>query len=188
MKRILTITVLAAIIFLMAGAAFADEMAPCAYDGMLMKKSAYKVKADYKGETLYFCTVNQKKAFMKNPSRYRKKIKAANLVIILNFMTSKEHMTAMKDMGMKMDHSKMHGNHHISALVYDTEKKKFQKYARVTLKLTGPGGKTITKRLPYMASMMHFGADLNLQKGIYKGVAMIKYNRKDYKAGFTWKN
>jgi len=188
MRKIILISLTIIMTVLLINAAYADDMVPCAFDGMLMKKAAFKVKTVYKGETLYFCTEGQKKSFLKNPSHYRQKLKSGNLLITLNFMTSKEHMKAMHDMGMKMDHSKMSGSHHLSVLIFDTEKKKYQKYARVTVKLSDKKGKTIKKPLKYTDSMKHFGGDINLSGGTYKGVVMVKYMKKDYKASFKWKS
>ena len=50
-----------------------SDKARCAYEGMMMKKSAL-VPLEHGDETLYFCSEEQKTMFQKDPERYLKKV------------------------------------------------------------------------------------------------------------------
>jgi len=46
------------------------EKVKCAYDGMEMDKQKMKAHMKYKGQTLYFCTREERKEFKKDPEGY----------------------------------------------------------------------------------------------------------------------
>lgn len=172
MRRTFALVVLLAFV-LSAGVMAAGKMVRCAFDDMAMKESMMK-KATVKGETLYFCSDAQKNTYVKSPQKYWRTTKVGDLKATIIFLTHKEHMQAMKGMGMKMKMAKKPtGTHHVAVCLQDKNGKDV-KPTKVLIRLTDPKGKGVTKPLMWMQSMSHYGADFDLAaKGKYKAAVMV---------------
>ena len=184
MKKLLALLI--GLTLLLSMAAFgASDMVRCAYDGMEMKASAMK-NAKVKGETLYFCNDAQKKAYVKDPGRYRSKTKVGGLAAVVNFLTHKQHDNAMKAMGMKP--KKGHkGTHHVSVYLQDAKGKNV-KPKKVLLRITNPKGKAVTGPLKWTSSMTNYASDFDLgAKGTYKVAVMLLHAGKQSQKTIKYK-
>ena len=133
----------------------------CAYDGMMMKKSAM-VPMEHGHETLYFCSEEQNAVFEKNPKRHLKKLPIGHHHVFMNTLTVKEYMDMMEGMGMgKM--AKKAGpsdTHWVSA--YFIARGHSVEVPGMTVKIVSPGGKTSLKELRYDKMMKTYIGNLSL--------------------------
>ena len=146
----------------------ASDKARCAFEGMMMKKSAM-ASMEHGDETLYFCNEAQKEMFQKDPEKYVKKIAVGTHHITMNSLTIKEYMDMMNSMGMSkmMKKGDPNDTHWISAYL-DVHGEPME-LAGITAKLTTPGGKTTLKELKYDKMMKaHTGRLSLIESGKYK--------------------
>lgn len=124
-----------------------SDKARCAYDGMMMKKSAM-VPMKHGDETLYFCSEGQKETFQKSPKRYLKKMTVGNSKFLMNVMTMKEYMGMMKSMGMgkMMKKSGPNDTHWLSVYLAGEHKMELPGLA---VKVVSASGKTQFQGLTY---------------------------------------
>jgi YHS domain-containing protein len=126
--------------------AASTDWAVCAYDGMHMKKAGMKATLERNGETLYFCTDQEKAAFEKAPERYWNKFTAGDLVGHFGALTREESASGMSGMSMGQ-------GHHVFVVLHDAQGEPVGD-AAVTATI---GGKAID--LPYDTMMKHYAAD-----------------------------
>jgi YHS domain-containing protein len=74
-SKVLVLFLAISFAFVLSGVAQqqAEETVTCPVSGKEIKKSEAKGTFEYKGETYYFCCVNCKEAFMKDPEKYTQK-------------------------------------------------------------------------------------------------------------------
>ena len=145
-----------------------SDKARCAFEGMMMKKSAM-ASMEHGDETVYFCNEAQKKMFQKDPKKYVKKIAVGTHHITMNSLTTKEYMDMMNSMGMgkMMKKGAPNDTHWISAYL-DVHGQPME-LAGITAKITTPGGKTTLKELEYNKMMKAYTGRLSLiESGKYK--------------------
>ncbi|MBI2844894.1 MAG: hypothetical protein HYX78_15990 [Armatimonadetes bacterium] len=165
---------------IVTAAVAAGKMVRCAFDGMAMKDTVMK-KATVKGETVYFCSDDQKTHYLKSPEKYRRTTKIGPYSATVNFLTNMEHMEAMKAMGMEMG-MKPSGAHHLSVCLEDKSGKDV-KPTKVLLRVTDPAGKGVTKPLKWNDMMTHYGTQFELKsKGKYQVAVMVLDSGKQYKS------
>ena len=145
-----------------------SDKARCAYDGMMMKKSAM-VPMEHGEETLYFCSEEQKAIFEKDPKRYLKKLPIGHHHVLMNMLTMKEYMDMMEGMGMgKMAKKAGHDDTHWVG-AYAIVGGHSVEVAGMTVKIVSPGGKTTLKELEYDKMMKTYTGNLSLsESGEYK--------------------
>lgn len=144
-----------------------SDKARCAYDGMMMKKTAM-VPLKHGEETLYFCNEEQKAIFQKAPKRYLKKLAIGNQHILMNTLTMKEYMGMMGSMGMGRMAKKggASDTHWISAYLVSEHPADL---AGIAVKVVSPNGKTAFQELKYDKMMKTYAGNISLlESGKYK--------------------
>jgi YHS domain-containing protein len=145
-----------------------DGWAVCAYDGMVMKKRGMGATAQYKGKTLYFCNQDHKNRFMANPAKYQRTWKAFGDEVAFNILPMSEHMAAMSAMGMKME-APQGDTHHVTLCIMAGREATPVADAKVSAKITPPGGKAMSIKMPLASDRKHYAANVKLTKrGEYK--------------------
>jgi len=140
----------------------ASDKARCAYDGMMMKKTAM-VPLKHGEEMLYFCNEEQKTAFQKMPKRYLKKLVIGNQEILMNTLTMKEYMGVMGSMAKK---GGANDTHWISAYLVSEHPAEL---AGIAAKITAPNGKITFQELKYDKMMKTYAGNISLlESGKYK--------------------
>ncbi|MCB1173372.1 MAG: hypothetical protein KDK39_07405 [Leptospiraceae bacterium] len=112
---------------------------------------------------------------------------AGNLKASFEFSTMAQHMQAMKKMNMEMpmnmDHDQM-GDHHVMlTLLNQSDNKMNMDVKAVTFTITGPDGKSMTRKghVMHAETMHHFGTGFQASgPGTYKIKASFAYAGKDY--------
>ncbi|MFC1715033.1 hypothetical protein ACFL6S_15295 [Candidatus Poribacteria bacterium] len=145
-----------------------SDKARCAFDGMMMKKSAM-VPMEHGDETLYFCTEGQKDIFQKSSKRYLKKVKIhGQTMFLMNVLTTKEYMDMMQSMGMGKMAKKGGPNdtHWLSTYLVGEHQ---MELSGLAVKVVSASGKTSFQELKYDKMMKTYTGSVSLlESGEYK--------------------
>lgn len=148
------------------GASTSDKV-HCAYDGMMMKKSAM-MSMKHGEETLYFCNKEQMDAFQKSPKRYLKKVNIGRTPLLMNVLTMKEYKDVMENMGMGKMMKKPGANdtHWLSVYLAGEHEMELPGFA---VKVVSPKGKTEFQELKLDKMMKTYTGNVSLlESGEYK--------------------